>query len=131
VKLGLAVQSVIVEDLFEAPLTRRVLVDIRIRSLRRRVWFRVLNRMERGLVDLTIRWVDKVRNHTMAKVLLRILGKLAQALEQGMARVLTVGRELALKASVLAVGWGNRDAYGWRFERSFWLKLAKDFWRND
>jgi hypothetical protein len=105
-------------------------VDLKTRSLRRRVWYRVLDRIERGLVDLTIRWVDKVRSGTMARVLLRILGKLAQAMQQGMVRVLTVGRELALRASVLAVGWGNSDAYGWRFDRGFWLKLAKDSRRN-
>jgi hypothetical protein len=112
--------------MLEGPLTRRVLVNMKIRSLRRRIWFRVLDRMERGLVDLTIRWVDKIRNRTMTSVLLRILGKLAQAMRQGMARVLAVGRELALRASVLAVEWGNSEAYGWRFDRGFWVKLARD-----
>jgi hypothetical protein len=112
------------------PLTRRVLLDVKTRSLRRRVWYRVLDRMERGLVDLTIRWVDKIRNRTMTNVLLRILGKLARAMQQGMVRVLTLGRELALRASLLAVAWGNSDAYDWRFEQGFWLKLAKDFARN-
>jgi hypothetical protein len=107
------------------PLTRRVLVDMKIRSLRRRIWFRVLDRMERGLVDLTIRWVDKIRNRTMTSVLLRILGKLVRAMEQGMARVLSLGRELALKASELAVGWGYSDAYSWRFDRALWLGLAR------
>jgi hypothetical protein len=110
-------------EALEGPLTKRVLVDMKIRSLRRRIWFRVLDRMERGLVDLTIRWVDKARNPTMARVLLRILEKLAQAMQQGMARVLSLGRELALKASELAVGWENADAYN-RFEGSFWLSIA-------
>jgi hypothetical protein len=100
-------------------------LDIRTRSLRKRIWFRVLDRIERGLVDLTIRWVDKVRNGTMARVLLRILKKLAQALEQRMARILWVGRALAGRASRIAVGWGNSDAYTWRFEREFWIGLAR------
>src|SRR6266702_331142 len=112
------------KDLFDGPLTKRVLLDLRTRSLRKRVWYRALDRIERGLVDLTISCVDTVRNSTMARVLLRILGKLVQALEHGMARVLTVGKELALRASELAVRWGNRDAYGWRVERSFWVGLA-------
>ncbi len=84
-----------------------------------------MDRIERGLVDLTIRWVDNVRNSTMARVLLRILGKLVQALEHGMARVLTVGKELALKASELAVRWGNIQAYAWRSDRVFWIGLAR------
>ncbi len=116
--------SATVDGLFDRPLTRRVLVDLKTRSLRRRVWYRVLDRIERGLVDLTIRWVDNVRNKKMAEVLLRILGKLAQAVQQGMARVLALGRELALRASELAVGWGNLGAYGWRSDRTFWVGLG-------
>jgi hypothetical protein len=42
-----------------------------------------------------------------------------------------VGRELALRASVLAVRWGNVEAYSWRLDRGFWLGIAKEFWRND
>jgi len=61
----------------------------------------------------------------MTRVLLRILGKLVQAMEQGMVRVLAFGRELALTASELAVGWGNRNAYMWRFDESFWRGLAR------
>jgi len=113
------------KDLFVGPLTKRVLLDLRTRSLRKRVWYRALDRIERGLVDLTIRWVDNVRNCTMARVLLRILGKLVQALEHGMVRVLTVGRELALRASELAVRWGNTQAYTWRSDKVFWFGLAR------
>jgi hypothetical protein len=75
--------------------------------------------MERGLVDLTIRWVDKVRSRRLAETLVRILAKLAMALETGMGRVLGRGRMLALNASELAVGWGNLLAYNWRFETAF------------
>lgn len=89
-----------------------------------------MDRMERGLVDLTIRWVDKIRNRTMTNVLLRILAKLASAMQQGMVRVLALGRETALKASELAMRWGNSQAYEWRFDRGFWLKLATDSSRN-
>jgi hypothetical protein len=75
--------------------------------------------MERGLVDLTIRWVDKVRSGRMTETLLRILAKLAMAMETGMGRVLARGRVLAARASELAVGWGNSSAYHWRFETAF------------
>ena len=89
------------------------------RGLRRRVWYWALDRMERGLVDLTIRWVDKVRSGRMTETLMRILLKLAQALETGVGRVLGRGRMLAAKASEFAVGWGNESAYHWRFEQAF------------
>ena len=124
-ELELSLHSDLSKDLFDGPLTKRVLLDLRTRSLRKRVWYRALDRIERGLVDLTIRWVDNVRNCTMARVLLRILGKLVQALEHGMVRVLTVGRELALRASELAVRWGNTQAYTWRSDKVFWFGLAR------
>jgi hypothetical protein len=76
-------------------------------------------------VDLTIRWVDKIRSRTMTSVLLLILEKLALALEQGMARVLAIGSSLAFRASELAVCWGYNEAYAWRLDVSFWQALAR------
>src|SRR2546425_7058091 len=112
------------KKLLERPITREVLIGIKTRGLRRRVWYRALDRMERGLVDLTIRWVDKVRSGRMTETLVRILAKLAQALETGMGKVLGRGRELALRASSLAVGWGNSQAYAWRHDESYGLALG-------
>jgi hypothetical protein len=110
--------------LLEGPITRDFLVGMKTRGLRRRVWYGALDRMERGLVDLTIRWVDKVRSARMAETLMRILSKLAQALETGIGRVLGRGRELAARASGLAVEWGNVSAYSWRYEQGFCKALG-------
>jgi hypothetical protein len=114
-----------IQDVLDSPLTGRKLAGVKTRALRKRVWYRVLDRVERGLLDLTIRWVDNVRSGRLTEMLLRILVKLARAMEQGMARVLAVGRGLALRASVLAVGWGNGQAYAWRFDQELWLGLAR------
>src|SRR2546422_8735404 len=112
------------QEILDSPLTGRKLAGLKTRALRRRVWYRVLDRVERGLLDLTIRWVDEVHSERLTETLLRILVKLAQAMEHGIGRVLTVGRDLALRASLLAVGWGNSQAYDWRFDESFWRGLA-------
>src|SRR2546422_10868422 len=106
------------EYFLEGPITREILVGLKIRGLRRRVWFWALNRMERGLVDLTIRWVDKVRSRRMTETLMRILEKLAQAMETGMGRVLGRGRILATRVNELAVRWGNKSALYWRCEQA-------------
>jgi hypothetical protein len=107
------------EKILKEPITREVLIGMKTRGLRRRLWYCTLSRIERGLVDLTIRWVDKVRSGRLAETLVRILAKLAMALETGMGRVLGRGRILALKASELAVEWGNGSAFYWRFETAF------------
>jgi len=119
---GAAVPDFFSKKLLETPITREVLIGIKTRGLRRRVWYWALDRMERGLVDLTIRWVDKVRSGRMTETLMRILEKLAHALQTGVRRVL--GSELATRASELAVGWGNRSAYPWQFDLGFWRALA-------
>jgi len=111
--------GVLSRKLLEEPITRGVLVDLKTRGLRRRLWYSTLSRLERGLVDLTIRWVDKVRSGRMTETLVRILAKLAQALETGMGKVLGKGRILAARASELAVKWGNVSAYSWRYEHGF------------
>src|SRR5947209_18951272 len=107
------------EKILKEPITREVLVGLKSRGLRRRLWYSALSRMERGLVDLTIQWVDKVRSGRMTETLMRILAKLAQALETGMGKVLGKGRILAARASELAVKWGNVSAYSWRYEQGF------------
>src|SRR5256712_11789286 len=99
------------KKLLERPITREVLIGIKTRGLRRRLWYSTLSRIERGLVDLTIRWVDKGRSGRMTETLVRILAKLALALETGMGRVLGRGRMLAARASELAVEWSNRPPF--------------------
>src|SRR2546425_11437038 len=110
--------------LLEKPITRGVLVDLKTRGLRRRLWYSTLSRLERGLVDLTIRWVDKVRSGRMTETLMRILLKLAMAIETGMGWVLGRGRVLAARASELAVGWGNGSAFYWRFREAVCAALG-------
>ncbi len=112
------------EGLLEKPLTIDTIAGLKTRALRRRVWFRALDRIERGLVDLTIRWVDKVRSGRLRRVLVGILVKLARALDNGMARVLQEGRALARGLSELAVGWGNELAWSWRFDTEFQWALG-------
>jgi hypothetical protein len=108
----------------EPPLTRELIVGVRTRALRRGLWFRVLDRVERGLVDLTIRWVDRVKSGRLAQVLVRILEKLVQAMDDRMVRVLERGRALALRASGLAVLWRDGAAFGWRFDAGFQRALG-------
>lgn len=105
--------------MLEEPVTRLSLSSTRTHALRRGVWYRVLNRIERGLIDLTIRWVDKVKNRTMTSVLLRILEKLVHALDNGMVRIVEKGRTTALRLSQLATTWNNKLAFAWRNDDCF------------
>lgn len=93
---------------------------IRRKARRRRVWFKVLSRVERGLVSLTIRCVDRVRSSKLAAILEKIVERLTEALRSRVDRLMEeVGWPLARKMAYLAVSWGNRDALNWALGARF------------
>ena len=80
--------------------------------------------MERGLLDLTMRWVGEVKSRTMTRVVIQILLKLAHALNRSMVGVLERGETLASSISEAAVRWGNNLAHHWRFDLGFQRALG-------
>ena len=89
-------------------------------ALRYGHWFRTLNRVERGIIDLTVRYVDNVKSAKLAKVLTAIMDKLHFAMESTLDKMVrTIGLPLARKISDLAVSWGNRIASKWAEDRTF------------
>jgi len=101
-------------------LTREALAKLRLKALRRGVWFRDLKREERKLLELTIRVVEKVRSFLLVKIVSRIVGKLCEAMESMVIRLMkTEGRSLAEKISKIGQAWGNRAAKSWAKDRGF------------
>ena len=83
-------------------------------ALRRRIWFRSLSRIERGILDLTIKYVDNIKSTELAKVLTAIVNKLQTAMKSHLDQLVgTVGRAIAIKISEIATKWGNKSAYLW------------------
>ena len=94
-------------------------------ALRRGIWFRALSRVERGILDLTAKYVACIRSSTLAKVVTAILQKLEFASESVVDRLArTVGLSLARKTSDLARRWGNRSASSWAVDAEFARYLA-------
>ena len=105
-----------------------LLVQAKKLALRRGVWFRVLSRVERGVIDLTVKCVDNVKSRRLAKLLTAIISKLESAMESVVDRLVrTVGLPLAQRVSNVAVGWGNRLASVWACDRSFARFLVVNF----
>jgi len=106
-------------------LTRAELARLRLRALRRGLWFRKLDVNERMLMELVIRVVDRVRSFLLAKMLFSIVKKLLDAMESEIVRLMReVGRPLAQKLSEIARGWGNRSAVHWAGDLGFIQYLA-------
>ena len=97
-------------------------------ALRRRVWFKSLSRMERGIIDLTVRYVDSIKSSKLAQVVTAIVEKLQVSMESKAERLVrTVGLALAKKVSDIAVSWGNRLAALWAFDCGFARFLVFNF----
>lgn len=106
-------------------LSRFELVKVRAKARRRGVWFRVLSRVERGLIDLAIKIVERPRSLVLARSLVGVVEKLLDALESEVTRLMrTVGHSLAKKLSEIAQSWGNESASLWTADLSFVRYLA-------
>ena len=113
------------ESVFGSGLSVRKLFEVRKFALRHGVWFRALSRIERGVVDLTVRYVGVIRSTKLAKVLTAILEKLVLAAESVVDKMVrSVGFAQARKISGVAFSWGYCGALAWAEDCGFARFLA-------
>ena len=62
-----------VEFFSEQLLTRKYLFALKVRAIRRGLWYPVLSRLERSIVELTISTIDKIKSSRLALVIGRIV----------------------------------------------------------
>ena len=106
-------------------LNRLELVRLRQKALRRGIWYRILNRIERSLVDLAIATVSKIRSWTLARSLTFVIKKLSCIIGTSVrSQIQTVGLPLAEKLSKIAQNWGNKSAVKWATDLGFARFLA-------
>lgn len=107
-------------------LEKKKLVKLKLKAIRGGVWFRALSRIDRALVDLTIKVVHGVHSSTLAKIVLSIVKKLDDALKNRffLNALKEVGFLQARKLSLFAQKWGNVSAKNWAFDLSFARFLA-------
>ena len=106
-------------------LKKTQLIKLRLKAMRAGVWFRALPRIDRALVDLTIKVTNNIRSITLAKNILAVTRKLEGFLESRLLRAFReVGLPRAQKLSLVAQKWGNTSAESWSSESSFINFLA-------
>ena len=52
---------------------------VRYQAYRKRVWYRAIDDLERGIINLTVRVVEDVKSHTLVQVLEGIVAKIRLA----------------------------------------------------
>lgn len=96
------------------------LANLRKRALRKGLWFRVLNGIERGIVDLTIKLAKEPKSRQLLATLDSIVRKLADAIRLGFLYIAeTIGKPIAEQRVRAALSWGNKGAIEWLKDRSF------------
>jgi hypothetical protein len=104
---------------------REELLKLKRKAMRSGVWFRALPRIDRVLVDLTIKVAQSIRSRSLARSLLSVASKLEGLLESRFARsVREIGFSLSCKVSLLAQKWGNMSARAWAGDTEFAKYLA-------
>ena len=90
------------------------------RALRRGVLFKVLDAEDRGFLYLAMRAVDEVRSLRVARIIMRIIRRLRDALLSPFARkVIDYGLRRVKALAALAVSWGYEAAGEWVYDLDF------------
>jgi len=96
------------------------LMKIRKEAMRNKVWFKSLSRLERSILALASKCVDKPKSPTLIDILAKIVVKVKKALMSPFFRLIEqIGRPLAKKISKIAKGWGNKNADSWAKDEKF------------
>ena len=96
------------------------LMKLKLKAMRCGVWFTALQRIDRVLIDLTIKVNINVRSYTLAKSILTVARKLQEVFQSKLAhKIKEIGIPLTRKLSRLAQNWGNKGAREWVNDADF------------
>ena len=122
-----------VEDINNQEFTKMIRTIIR-KAIRRGLYFRKLSRIERGILELTARYVPKIKSLELGNVVARILAKLVIVLRSKfLAPVETLGRQMVTNVLQVAKIWKVRDASSWDDKKfvTYWgITLIGSSWRR-
>ena len=101
-------------------LTRQGLMKIKSRAVRSGIWFKVLSRVERAIVDLTVKCVEQIRSRVLAQTISSIISKLLKTLEdEFLTKAERIGCKIVERLSTIAEEWGNKTCSVWKYDRNF------------
>ena len=100
-------------------------------AMRRGLWFKVLSAVERAVVDLTLKVVERVRSSVLKEALKSIASKVVEALKSRSfkERAMAIGRVLAERLVRIAERLGNKRAREWAEDPGFVMYLGVS-WLN-
>jgi hypothetical protein len=94
------------------------LINARARALRKRIWYTAISKVERGIINLTLKCIKKVTSNRLILILNKIVTKIKRFLKHSN----KIEQEGFLKANInikIACSWGNVKAKKWIEDSSF------------
>jgi len=105
--------------------TSSFLGGLRKKALQRRVWYSALDKVERGIITLSIRLIDSVQSATLGIEIVKITKKLKDALKNPFITYMeTFSLQEAMKIADQALRFGNPKAQEWVYDFGFARYLA-------
>jgi hypothetical protein len=105
-------------------LTNHLLLKIKRKAIRLKVWYK-LNNIERAIIDLTIKCVNKIKSIKLKNVILKILNKIKEAIENDfLNKIYENGLKEIVKIIKIAYSWGNKNSLEWIKDKSFIFYLG-------
>lgn len=100
--------------------TKSFLIKVKKKAIRNNVWLKSLDFIERSILNLATRLVDRVKSELLGITLVRIVKKILDALKSSFVKIVEhYGFEQAKKMSTRAVEWGYAAAKNWRHNLDF------------
>ena len=105
-------------------LNKSLLIRIKHKAIRLKVWYK-LNNIERTIIDLTIKCVNKIKSIKLKNVILKILNKIKEIFENDfLNKIYENGLKEIIKIIKIAYSWGNRNSLNWIKDKSFIFYLG-------
>jgi hypothetical protein len=105
-------------------LNKSLLIRIKHKAIRLKAWYR-LNNIERTIIDLTIKCVDKIKSKELKNVILKILNKIKEIFENDfLNKIYENGLKEIIKIIKIAYSWGNKNSLNWIKDKSFIFYLG-------
>ena len=122
------------EDINSQEFTKKMIRVIIRKAIRRGLYFRKLSRIERGILELTAKYVPKITSLELGNAIARILAKLVIVLRSKfLASVETLGRQMLTNVLHVAKIWKVMDASSWDNKKfvTYWgITLIGSSWRR-
>jgi len=105
-------------------LNKSLLIRIKHKAIRLKVWYK-LDNIERAIIDLTIKCVNKIKSIKLKNVILKILNKIKEAIENDfLNKIYENGLKEIVKIIKIAYSWGNKESLKWIKDKSFIFYLG-------